>query len=90
MAATMIVAIFSAHLDKGFFTQKGGYEFPLLIGAVALGIAFTGPGKLSVDAALGVSFGGTRWGLLALAMSAFGSLPPLATRAPSPKQLTKQ
>jgi putative oxidoreductase len=90
VAATMIVAIVSVHLEKGFFTQNGGYEFPLLIGAVALGVAFTGPGRLSVDAAVGLSFGGARWGLLALALSVFGALPPLASRTPSPKQLTKQ
>jgi putative oxidoreductase len=90
VAATMIVAIVSVHLDKGFFTHNGGYEFPLMIGAVALGIALTGPGKLSLDAMLGLSFSGTRWGLLSLAMGVFGALTPLSTRTSSPKQLTRQ
>ncbi|WP_157062870.1 DoxX family protein [Actinopolyspora mortivallis] len=33
----------------GFFLDQGGAEYPLLVGAVALGLLFTGPGRASVD-----------------------------------------
>ena len=51
-AATMAVAS-STHAPNGFFVNKGGLEFPAVLGAAALGVAFTGPGNLSLDHALG-------------------------------------
>jgi putative oxidoreductase len=78
--ATMVVAT-SVHVDKGFFAQNGGYELPLLIAAAAAGLAFTGAGPLSVDAALGLTLGGVRWGLLAVGLGVAGALPPLMARA---------
>lgn len=30
-AAVMVGAIWFVHLDKGFFSQNGGYEYPLLL-----------------------------------------------------------
>jgi len=44
-----IVIIFKVHWAHGFFSGKGGFEFPLLlaIGAVAVGVA--GPGQVSLD-----------------------------------------
>jgi len=78
--ATMLVAIVKVHLEKGFFVQNGGYEYPLVLGAVAAGLAFTGPGNFSLDAIAGLSFAGTKWGLIALALGVLGALPPLAMR----------
>lgn len=49
---TMIVAS-STHAQNGFFVNKGGFEFPALLGAGALAISLTGPGALSLDHALG-------------------------------------
>lgn len=80
MIATMLVAIWSVHLGKGFFLTGGGYEYALVIAAVAAGVAFTGPGRLSLDAVLGLSLGGTRWGLVALGLGLLGALPPILTR----------
>src|ERR1700746_3968889 len=40
----MIVAIFSVHINKGFFGQNGGYEYNLLLATAALTIALTCPG----------------------------------------------
>jgi putative oxidoreductase len=86
IVATMLVAIVGVHLEKGFFAQNQGYEYPLILGAVAAGLAFTGPGRLSVDEALGVSLAGARWGLVALALGLVGALPPLAMRASSARR----
>jgi putative oxidoreductase len=79
--ATMAVAIWSVHIEKGFFNHAGGYEFPLMIAAIALGIAFTGAGPLSLDATLGFPLSGGEWGWLALGLGLAGALPPLIARA---------
>jgi putative oxidoreductase len=52
----MAVAAFDVHLANGFFWNKGGYEYPLFWGLVALAIAFRGGAELSVDRAIGREF----------------------------------
>src|ERR1700694_2586040 len=54
----MLVAGVSAHLKQGFFLMKGGYEYTLVLGLAGLSVAFTGPGRFSVDALLGLNLGG--------------------------------
>jgi putative oxidoreductase len=51
-AGTMIVAS-SMHAPNGFFVNKGGFEFPAVLGVGAAGLALTGPGALSLDHLLG-------------------------------------
>jgi putative oxidoreductase len=63
--AVMIVAGASAHLQHGFFIQNGGYEYNLVLGLAALSVAFTGAGRLSIDALFGLRLAGVNWGLLA-------------------------
>src|SRR5699024_6159193 len=46
----MLVAVFKVHLSNGFFSDKGGYEYPLSHIGVAVGIALIGPGKWAIDA----------------------------------------
>lgn len=45
----MLFAIFLAHYDKGFFVNKGGYEYALVLAIVSLSLYFTGAGEYSVD-----------------------------------------
>ena len=52
--SVMFVATVSVHLSKGFFIQNGGFEYTLALGAGALAVAFTWPGAISADAALGI------------------------------------
>jgi putative oxidoreductase len=47
-AGTMVVAS-SMHTANGFYVSKGGFEYPAVLGAGALGLALTGPGALSLD-----------------------------------------
>ena len=54
IAASMVTAILSAHLGKGWFVSKGGPELALTNLTVALAIALAGPGRWSLDAALGL------------------------------------
>jgi putative oxidoreductase len=56
VAILMAVAVFHVHMPNGFFWNKGGYEYPLLWGLIALAIAFRGGGEKSVDRALGREF----------------------------------
>ncbi|TLS47405.1 DoxX family membrane protein [Streptomyces montanus] len=53
-AATGAMAGASAvHVPNGFFAQSGGYEHAASLGLTAAGLAVTGPGRLSLDHALG-------------------------------------
>lgn len=45
----MIFAVILAHLDNGYFSNEGGYEYQLLIVSTLLFIYFTGGGEYSVD-----------------------------------------
>jgi putative oxidoreductase len=48
----MAVASLTDHRGKGYFVFKGGWEYTLLVGMVAVGLASVGPGDWSVDHAL--------------------------------------
>lgn len=52
----MAVAAFYVHWGNGFLWIKGGYEYPLFWGLVALAILFRGGSPLSVDRAIGSEF----------------------------------
>ncbi|SMG50341.1 DoxX family protein [Paenibacillus aquistagni] len=53
VAGTMLVAILTAHLKNGYWSTQNGYEYNLLIIAVAIGLALTGAGAVSIDALIG-------------------------------------
>lgn len=57
VAISMAYAAFAVHLSAGFFAVDGGYELVMLIGAAGLALAFTGPGRASID---GLLFGRNR------------------------------
>ncbi|HEX3807349.1 MAG TPA: DoxX family protein [Gaiellaceae bacterium] len=71
MATAMVVAIGSVHLPKGWWLSKGGYEYNLVLWAVAVAVAGTGPGRFSIDRAIGWddNISGVWWGVGALALS---------------------
>jgi putative oxidoreductase len=68
-AVVMLNAIESVHWRNGFFNGKGGYEFNLLLLTVAVAIAAIGPGRFSLDRALGWddNLSGLWWGVGVLA-----------------------
>ena len=53
LAFTMLIAVFAVHFSKGFFLDKGGYEYALALFAASLSLLFSGGGRHSADAALG-------------------------------------
>jgi putative oxidoreductase len=56
-AVAMAGAVWFVHLSNGFFVAQNGYELAGLTGVVALVLAITGAGTISLDRAL---FGGKR------------------------------
>jgi putative oxidoreductase len=73
LLGTMIVAIRTVHLEKGFWSANGGYEFNLTLIAALLAIVDGGPGALSFDGALGLDDTGAGWALAALAAGVAGA-----------------
>ncbi|PAJ75123.1 oxidoreductase [Pseudoalteromonas sp. NBT06-2] len=49
LAITMLVAIFSVHINNGLFMSNNGYEFALSLLIISISLAFRGAGSLSVD-----------------------------------------
>jgi putative oxidoreductase len=54
VVGTMGVAARTVHLRNGFFVLNEGYEFVLNLGAASVALAALGPGRFSVDRALGL------------------------------------
>ncbi|GGM17336.1 RpiR family transcriptional regulator [Streptomyces fumigatiscleroticus] len=52
-AAGAMAGATAVHAPQGFFAQSGGYEYAVSLGLTSVGLAVTGPGRLSVDHALG-------------------------------------
>jgi putative oxidoreductase len=82
VVSVMIVAAGSVHWQNGLFAATNGIEVPLLYGAVAAGLALTGPGAYSLDALAGLAAVWTTaltWGALAVGVA--GGAANLAYRA---------
>jgi putative oxidoreductase len=53
IAVVMLNAVALVHFKNGFWNGKGGYEFNLVLLSVAVAVSATGPGRFSIDRALG-------------------------------------
>lgn len=49
LAITMLVAMFSVHIDNGLFMSNNGYEFSLALLAISVSLLLSGAGKWSLD-----------------------------------------
>jgi putative oxidoreductase len=65
ITVVMLNAVALVHFKNGFWNGKSGYEFNLVLLAVAVAIAATGPGRFSVDRVLGWddNLSGLWWGV---------------------------
>lgn len=72
IVATMVVAAGTAHAGKGVWITDGGWELPLVYGTIAVGLAFSGAGPWSLDAAIGWDVAGLAWGVGALVLGVVG------------------
>jgi putative oxidoreductase len=52
IACVMLTAIVGVHWPGGFFAANKGYEYPLTLLAMAIGLLISGGGQASVDRAL--------------------------------------
>ena len=81
MVSVMIVAAMSVHWGHGLFAATNGIEIPLLYAASAAALAFTGPGRFSVDALFGLtSMWTTATAGIALGLAALAAIANLAAR----------
>jgi len=77
----------TVHVKNGYFNHAQGYEYNLLLAAVALSVTIMGSGPLSLDAALGFHDAGPLWGFGALLAGIIGGAVQLAgRRAPQPQK----
>jgi putative oxidoreductase len=53
LVAQAVVIIGRAHWTNGFFNQRSGIEFPLMLAAGAAAVGIAGPSAISLDARLG-------------------------------------
>jgi putative oxidoreductase len=84
MMAVMIVAA-AQTWNKGFFAMNGGIEVPLLYASAALALSFIGPGRFSLDAALGMApWSNLKLVAVAVAVAVAGAVGSLAVRHPAP------
>ena len=89
IAGSMIVAIVTVHLSRGFWVGKGGYEFNLALIAAVAALALTGPGAYSLDAALRIHLPEPLTLLVGTIALIVGVAVTLATRSPQPQTETK-
>lgn len=68
LVGVMVNAIGSAKTGKGPWYFNGGWEYDLTLLVAAAALVFTGPGEVSLDAAIGLDAAGWGWGLGALAL----------------------
>jgi putative oxidoreductase len=73
LSAVMLTAIRRVHLAKGPWVTNGGYEYTVVMLAALFELAGAGPGRISLDAALGRERRGLRWAFAQLAAAALGS-----------------
>jgi len=45
----MLVAISKVHLHNGLFSKNGGFEFPMVCGAIAFSLIWSGAGPIAMD-----------------------------------------
>jgi len=81
LLAVMVVAAISVHWRNGLFATTNGIELPLLYSIAAVRFALTGPGRYSLDAALGLGWTWTpRVIWAALALGVLGGIGNLSLR----------
>lgn len=80
VVGVMTVAAVAGHAKAGFFVMRGGYEYTLVLAAVASALAFTGPGRVSVDGAWGWDLHGTVWGVSMTVLGLLSAAMALAAR----------
>jgi putative oxidoreductase len=74
LTSTMLTAINRVHLKNGPWVTNQGYEYNLVLIAVVLALAETGPGSPSVDDAIGATWHGPKWAVRSLLLGIIGAV----------------
>lgn len=72
--AVMVTALVTVHLRNGIWIKNGGFEYDVVIIAAAFALAGVGPGRWSLDNALGIDWSSTGSALAALGAGLIGGL----------------
>ena len=80
VTGSMLAATATVTWENGFISAKGGYEYNLVLIGSALAIALAGPGRLSLDRALGLRLSGWRWGVGAAVLAVVTSAVVVSVR----------
>jgi putative oxidoreductase len=86
IAGSMIIAIATVHLPRGFWVTKGGYEYNLVVLAVMAALSLTGPGTYSLDQLLRIHFPQPLTVIVATIALVAGVTVTLVTRSPQQTQ----
>jgi putative oxidoreductase len=78
LIAVMLVAVWTAHRHHGLWVSDGGYEYNLVLIAVAFAVAGVGAGDWSLDSAFGLDVSGAGWALASLGAGLLGSIVAVA------------
>jgi putative oxidoreductase len=73
VTGVMEVAVAKVHARNGPWATNNGYEYNLVLGAVAFAAATDGPGMWSLDEALGIERSGLAVGLAELTAATAGA-----------------
>jgi putative oxidoreductase len=74
LIGVMTAAIISVHARNGIWVSENGFEYNLVLIAVAFALAAVGAGAWSLDGALNLDLAGAGWGLGALAVGLLGGI----------------
>lgn len=80
LVGVMLNAAVAVHAGGGLWVQHGGYEYPLVLGGLGVGLALIGPGRYALTAELGVELAGLATGGLAALAGVGAGLAALALR----------
>lgn len=76
--AVMAVAVATVHWQHGVWITEGGFEYNLVLGAIAFAVTAIGSGRYSLDHALGLHLATLGWALAALAAGLLAAIIPVA------------
>jgi putative oxidoreductase len=74
LISVMTLAIAIVHWRHGPWVTEGGWEYSLVLIAVAFAVTAIGPGKYSLDNAFNIDLAGLDWALIATGIGVFGAL----------------
>jgi putative oxidoreductase len=83
LVSVMLTAIRTVHWKNGPWATNGGYEYNVVLISALLALAEVGPGRWSLDRALGIERSGLLWTVLAASLGTAGSLGATAASRPA-------